>query len=864
MERPEHVSNHLGTTRRNFVSLLPRIERFGTLRGREEKGAQVASRAPFGVTSSTGSAGGTGRVGDSPIWLAVPTGQNSRSFVANDELATLHPPTSTYPPARPRRRWMLLLPWGRAGIRTKILLPLLVLMTLSTLGSTFGFIVSTNTTRDRILDQQLTEEAGRVVAELGQSKEDVHTGAIVLARDPQLIASTRAISTNREAALMAMVDRVVVARNRFRLDQVVILGSGQLSPWVNVTTMNELSQVRIYESPMLSKCEQGPQTHLLHDAKHQPVLVCCTPIWAASNEDDRELETAEILGRVYTMQHVPRTLERIRRELGLKSALRLDHPPSPGGLEQFKAGEQAGYVARSLDGYRVRPVVVDMLDPQQPVTVLLSLSEQEIREIVDSGLHVMLASSGVTLTLLTILGCFLAHSLSSPILKLAEVARSVAMGDFSRRANLNHQDEIGELGRVLDQATTTITELLEQRARRAGELQAILQSMGDGVLAIDRNERIVMVNPTAAALLGQIPAALLNRPLEVLAEVEDPVLSSGLLHLIEQLRRELTDPNRDQTEEHVSFGERIVRLQSAPILGSKDTITGAVVIIQDITEAVEADRAKSAFIATASHEMRTPLTAMRGFVDIFIMSGIDNLTENQRTFLMTIKRQTEQMVQMVNDLLEVARLEQGNVRIEHQWVSVNQVVDEALENLSNLIAQRKVEVHVEICPKLPSIWIDVIHMRRILINLLSNAVKYVYPGGQVRIRAYHIHHPDQLPGDPGDQPWKHASASSVIIEVHDNGVGINKRDQPKIFTRFFRSENPLTVEAGGSGLGLSITRSLVHLHQGQIGFWSEEQKGSCFWVRFPAPALEPWAQQHRGSDRQEGAHAWDSENLLAS
>jgi PAS domain S-box-containing protein len=726
-------------------------------------------------------------------------------------------------------------------------MPLLILMTLSMLGSTIGFLISTNATRNHILDGQLNEDASRVVAELSQSKRDVFNGATALSRDPQLIEAIREVPINREASLLTIDDRVVIVRDRFRLDQVIIFGNEQASPWANVTTLNELSQMRIYENPMLTRCHEESLIHLVKEGDI-PVLTACAPIRAAvTDEQGTRFDT---IGQVYTVQHVPRTLERIHRELGLRSEVRLAQTMPPEQINQFQESGLGEQAMVSVNGYRVRSLPVNTLDQQENLRLFLLQSEQEIREIVGSGFQVMLVSSGLTLVLLMVVGYVLAQGFSRPILKLVNVARSVATGDFSQRADLKHHDEIGQLGRVFDQATSTITELLDQRARRAGELQAILQSMGDGVLAIDMDERIVMVNPTAASLLGQSPAALLNRSLNALTNVEDPVLSSGLEHIIEQVRNELTDPNRDQTEEHISLGERIVRLQSAPILGSKNSITGAVVVIQDITESVEADRAKSAFIATASHEMRTPLTAMRGFVDIFMMSGVDNLTENQRTFLTTIKRQTENMVQMVNDLLEMARLEQGSLRAEHQWVTVKQVVDEVLNNLSQQVSQREVSVEVHLAPDLPGVWIDVLHMRRIMTNLISNSIKYVYQGGHVEIRGYTLNDPLQLPSSPGEQPWKSGDEHSVVIQVSDDGVGISERDQPKIFTRFFRSENPLTVEAGGSGLGLAITRSLVHLHNGQIGFRSAENEGSCFWVRFPSPTIETLTSEEKNGDEQ--------------
>ncbi len=381
--------------------------------------------------------------------------------------------------------------------------------------------------------------------------------------------------------------------------------------------------------------------------------------------------------------------------------------------------------------------------------------------------------------------------------------------------------------------------MLDQEAQRAGELNAILQNMADGLLVVDTNERIVMVNPVAADLLGQTADVLINKPLDTLTFVDDPIKAIGLQHVVEQVRAELADLEQTLAEGRITLGDRIVRLQSQPTLGRGSSLTGAVVVLQDITREVEADRAKSAFIGTASHEMRTPLASLKGFVDIFYLSDIDNLTQNQRLFLDTIKRQTDNLVSLVNDLLEVARLEQGTVRMERRWISIPTVIDESVTSLNTQITQRNAQVALDLAPDLPNVWIDTIHMRRIMTNLISNAVKYIHNNGSVWVRAYHLDDPAHLPGPPaGSHPWTMHDQRSVVIEVEDDGVGIREEDHPKIFQRFFRSENPLSVEAGGTGLGLAITQSLVALHNGQIGFRSAEGQGSCFWVRLPAPTTD--------------------------
>ncbi len=717
--------------------------------------------------------------------------------------------------------------WSSAGIRTKILAPLIVLMFFSLLGSTVGFILSTNTTRNDILDGQLHEEVNRLTIALEQSERDVKNSAVALARDPELVAALQEDYPGNVDAIMRMDSRSVLVRDRFRLDQVVVVNT-QDSVRVNITTYSELSTIEFHTQKLVQTCWDASQVQVI-EVKDTTLLVGCAPIWAADTQTAQPKR--DIIGLIYTVQNIPKVLDRFRRELGLTAEVEFV------SIEQAKAANLPLVQSQtSANGHRllVKPQSVAGTEAE----LVLRLSEQAINKIVGSGFTVMLISSGVTFLLVLTVGIWLAQSFTQPVLKLDKVAQAVAAGDLEQRVHFHHDDEFGRLGRSFDQATVTIQHLLEEQVRTAGERHAILQSMADGLLAVDKEEHIIMINPVAASLLGQPRDHLLGKYLHVLTDVEDHVLSMGLQQVVEQVRMELTDLDRDRTEDHITLGERVVRMHSAPTLGSENRITGAVVVLQDITQAVEADRAKSAFIGTASHELRTPLASMKGFVDIFYMSGIDNLNENQQMFLDTIKRQTENMVQLVNDLLEMARLEQGSLRGEQQWVSMPTALDEAITSLKIQLTNREIHLYTDMQESIPHIWIDSMHLRRILTNLVSNAVKYVHQGGNVHVRVYELHDPALLPSPVGEQPWKYKEPRSVVIEVEDNGVGIKASDQDKIFTRFFRSENELSVEAGGSGLGLAITRSLVHLHHGQIGFHSVEKEGTCFWVRLPAPSTE--------------------------
>lgn len=201
---------------------------------------------------------------------------------------------------------------------------------------------------------------------------------------------------------------------------------------------------------------------------------------------------------------------------------------------------------------------------------------------------------------------------------------------------------------------------------------------------------------------------------------------------------------------------------------------------------------------------------------------------------------------LVNDLLEMARLEQGEQLAENVAVDPAAIIREVVTILHSFAEQRQIQLMLEMTSDLPPLWIDPVHLRRILTNLISNAIKYSYPEQTVHIRATLLDDPTGLPSQPhAAMPWVHSQERSVMIAVEDRGVGIRASDQPSLFTRFFRSENPLSVEVGGTGLGLAITRSLVAIYQGQIGFWSKENEGSCFWVRLPVHDMSATLSRER-------------------
>lgn len=722
-------------------------------------------------------------------------------------------------PAAPKQQtWRQRRGWQSGGIRTRILVPLMIFMIIAIVGNTTSFLLSTNQAHERILRRDLDEEEQRLLAALEQSERDSRAAAELIVSDTLLLGRLldarvrERINTSAET-LPIIEERVAAARERFKVDQ-ALLRDQHNRVLVNVAAADQ--PVHVIPRHLLPPC-QAAETDVI-DFNRIRMMVSCAPLVNAEGE---------VIAYAFTILNLAELLIRLQHDLRLTGQATLVDPDTPTiePIEWQPGNGMARLITPRLG--------------QESIVIRLQISEESADEIIALGLSIILIGSGLALLLLFLAGAWLARNLTRPIFTLVEVAQAVTAGDLSRRSRLTSRDEIGQLGNALDRATDMIEQLLDEQTQAVGQRQAILESIADGVLAVDMDERIVVLNLAASELLHQDATSLLGQPLSQLEVTAPPALRAGLQQIISQVRSELYDTDLQPTEDQVALGSQIVRLQSAPILSSVGKQLGSVVIIQDITRIVESERAKTAFIGMASHELRTPLTSMKGFVDILSYTDLSLLSDEQRMYIETIQRQTNNLTLLVNDLLETARLEQGGWRLECRWVAVKPAIEEAVAGLNNLISERNVNVQIDVARRLPSIWIDPIHLERILTNLISNAVKYVYAGGAVYIRVWEIYHADEVPdGALTDTPWKHDEDRSLIIAIEDNGVGIRAEDQPLIFNRFFRSDNPLSNEVGGTGLGLDIARSLVALHQGQIGFTSIEGSGSCFWVRLLTPNVD--------------------------
>jgi PAS domain S-box-containing protein len=341
------------------------------------------------------------------------------------------------------------------------------------------------------------------------------------------------------------------------------------------------------------------------------------------------------------------------------------------------------------------------------------------------------------------------------------------------------------------------------------EAEAILASTADGLLVLDRKGCITHMNKVAEELLGVSKSEAVGRCLieicgkeklsETLCKIASP-LSQQEKQVEEVL---VTQPKR-----------RILNVITTPVVDRQNQFLGFVKTIRDVTLEKEIDRMKSEFISTVSHELRTPLTSIKGYVDLILDGDAGEISETQREFLMIVKQNTDRLVTLINDLLDLSRIESGKVQIRKEPLALDEIIRNVVTDFKTLLTEKAHKLIVEVADNLPILIGDRDRIGQVLTNLLSNAIKYTPNGGQIKIKA-----------EIDNQYAK--------VSVSDNGIGIAPEDQAKLFQKFYRVDSSFTREHSGTGLGLAIVKTIVELHGGSVAVESKPGKGSTFSFTLP-------------------------------
>ncbi|HAA89321.1 MAG TPA: hypothetical protein DCE07_01875 [Peptococcaceae bacterium] len=403
-------------------------------------------------------------------------------------------------------------------------------------------------------------------------------------------------------------------------------------------------------------------------------------------------------------------------------------------------------------------------------------------------------------------GIVLARRLTAPLCEMTEVVEDMASGNLERRVYYHEDDVIGKLAKSFNRMADTLAAKMRQISDVTNRLKTVLNTTGNGFLLINGAGKVEYANPAFVRIFRIPPdTSLLGRNyLEVagcyeLARIVEAVISSK-----KPQSREITLYGR---------GEQVLAVQGVPVLDEGDFLKGVLLVVNDITQLKRLEQVRKDFVADVSHELKTPITVIRGFAET-ILEEPEN-TEAVTEFSRIIYNEAGRMEKIIKNLLDLSKLETGNVQLKREPLSLRSIAEEAGRFL-----KQKHDFFLELQGDGVAM-VDYDLFLQVFLNLFDNAIKYSRPPARIEVSF-------------------EENKSKVFVKVKDEGIGIPERELPRVFERFYRVDKARSRKTGGTGLGLAIVKHIIELHGGEVGVQSRLGQGSVFY--FTVPTMLPCGQ----------------------
>lgn len=403
---------------------------------------------------------------------------------------------------------------------------------------------------------------------------------------------------------------------------------------------------------------------------------------------------------------------------------------------------------------------------------------------------------------------YVTRKIIQPLEEIKKGAQAFARGDLSNRLPVPDTEELSAVARSMNQMAQNLAHQIQEALDRQRELEAVHASMQEGVIAIDNQEKIITINDAAARIFNFPAPELKNKSVLEMArnyELQTFIHTALSTH----------EPVEDDIRIHQDK-EQILNVHSSALWDSRDHRIGTLIIFHDITRIRRLEKMHKDFAANVSHELKTPLTTLKGFIET-LQAMPDSTSEDRPGFLRILEKNVNRMIDLVNDLLALShleRLEGTGVRFDETRLS--DLIQSAVTTCGPLAEAKQIQVHMA-CPEDLSVRVDPVLIEQAIVNLVENAVKYSPENARV----------DIVVRNPG---------TDIEIDVIDSGTGIAAEHLPKIFNRFYRVDKGRSRQEGGTGLGLAIVKHIIQYHNGQITVSSVKNKGTTFHIRLPAQA----------------------------
>lgn len=430
--------------------------------------------------------------------------------------------------------------------------------------------------------------------------------------------------------------------------------------------------------------------------------------------------------------------------------------------------------------------------------IYMTRNLNSIYSVIDDSKVIITYATLISLLTTSILGYFIANSITGPIRTLTKKAKALAKGNFNQSIEVKSKDEIGELGMMFNFLTKELRESIEKMDLERSKLDTIFNYMAEGVIAIDRSNRLIHANSIAKKILN-ISEKDFNRVIN---------LKSINLYNIDYKNEESL-----RGEELTKIANSFYKIKYAPYKSDAFINSGLIIVLQDVDKEHMLDIMRKEFVANVSHELKTPITTIKSYTETLLDSDLD--VKSQRNFLKIIDRENSRMSRIVTDLLYLSNIDYNKDNVTLSNIDTYEFIAEAIESQSILIVQKNHKIELNIDMDIKDIYADRSGADQILTNIISNACKYTPENGKIIIDATNIE-------------------DLVEIKVTDNGIGIPKEDLPRITERFYRVEKGRSRQMGGTGLGLSIANEMIKSFGGSLKVDSVFGEGTTITLLFKA------------------------------
>ncbi|WP_077621190.1 two-component system histidine kinase PnpS [Sediminibacillus massiliensis] len=392
-----------------------------------------------------------------------------------------------------------------------------------------------------------------------------------------------------------------------------------------------------------------------------------------------------------------------------------------------------------------------------------------------------------------------------PVQSSAMVADELVKGNYKARTYVSYFGEAGRLSNSINKLASSLQEITLQEKMQENQLGTVIDNMESGLMLVDEKGYVHMVNRKFMDIFG-------GKFKDYVGFLYYDVLEEEKIHQAVQEAFLYEEKVKDSFINNHGIQRRFVEIVGAPIFNEKQVLKGAVIVFHDITELKKLEEMRKDFVANVSHELKTPITSIRGFAETLLDGAMDD-PEARTQFLNIIYKESARLQALVHDLLELSKLEKEELQLYRGKVHLNRIINDVVPLISqqaekkNILFEKDIKANIEFIG-------DMDRVKQILINLLNNAVNYTPEGGVVRLKA-------------------NEDENTIYLEISDTGIGIPDKDKTRVFERFYRVDPARSRNTGGTGLGLAIVKHIVETHHGEIEMESEVDKGTTFLIKLP-------------------------------